>query len=169
MVSIPASLSIAPADVKLTTGGKALLVVKVLDAKGREVPAEVTYQNPIDKVVAVANGTLTALTPGQGEIQATAGGVTGKIKVRVALPPAASIDFPKASLDIKLKATAPIGARALDEARRPIPGAALTYTSSNAKVAKVDASGLVRAVARGKARITVASGDAKAVVAVKVK
>lgn len=170
-VSIPASLSIAPADVKLTAvGAKASLAVKVLDAKGREVAADVAFASQNAAVVSVSKGELTAMGPGQAEVLASAGGVTGRVKVDVILPAPAAIEVEKASLQLKVGGEpAKIAAVAQDEAKQPIVGAVLTFTSNNEKVAKVDASGMVTAVGKGKAKITVAAGDKKAEVAVKAK
>jgi hypothetical protein len=171
-VSIPASLSIVPADVKLAAvGAKATLSVKVLDAKGRPVAAEVAFASPSDKVVSVNQGELTAVGPGEGEVVVSAGGVTGKVKVSVTLPPAAEVEVEKAVLELKAAGDEPVKivATAKDEAKQPIVGAVLTYSSDNEKVAKVDEAGAVTAVGKGKAKITVASGEKKAEVAVKVK
>lgn len=170
-VSIPASLSIAPAEVKLAAvGAKANLAVKVLDAKGREVAADVTFASQNAAVASVSKGELTATGPGEAEILVSAGGVTGKAKVAVTLPAPASVEVEKAAFDLKVGGEpAKIAAVAKDDAKEPIAGAALTFASSNEKVAKVDESGTVTAVGKGKAKITVSAGDKKAEVAVKVK
>lgn len=170
-VSIPASLSIAPADVKLTAvGAKASLAVKVLDSKGREVAADVAFASQNAAVVSVSKGELTARGPGEAEILASAGGVTGRVKVDVILPAPAAIEVEKATLELKVgDEPIRIAAVAQDEAKQAIVGAVLTFTSNNEKVAKVDASGMLTAVGKGRAKITVAAGDKKAEVAVKAK
>jgi uncharacterized protein YjdB len=169
-VSIPASLTIAPAQVNLSAlGAKAHLSVKVLDAKGREVAAAVSFANPNEKIVSVDRGDLTAVGPGEGEITVSAAGVSSKVKVNVTLPAPAEVTVEKAVLQLKVGVPARIVATAKDESKQSIRGAVLTFASSNEKVAKVDAAGIVTAVGKGKAKVTVAAGAKKAEVEVKVK
>ena len=55
-----------------------------------------------------------------------------------------------------------LAAEALDANGNTIAGAAFTWSSSDASVATVDASGLVRGIAEGTATITAAAGEARA-------
>ncbi len=169
-VSIPASVSIAPAEVKFASvGAKANLAVKVLDAKGREVAADATFTSLNPAVVTVSKGEVTATGAGDAEVLVSAGGVAGKAKVVVTVPEAASVEVEKASLELKVGSEpVKIAATARDEAKQAISGTAFTFTSDNERVATVDSSGAVSPVTKGKAKITVTAGDKKVEVAVKV-
>ena len=56
-----------------------------------------------------------------------------------------------------------------DQNGRPMAGAAVAWSSSDASVASVDASGLVRAVAEGSATITATAGNARGTTEITVK
>ena len=68
-VSIPATVSIAPADVKLDgVGAKATVIAKVLDEKGRPVPAPLTWETADAKIATVANGEIISVAGGETQL-----------------------------------------------------------------------------------------------------
>ena len=65
-------------------------------------------------------------------------------------------------------ATVGLSAEVSDQNGRPMPGAAVTWSSGDASVAAVDASGLVTAIGNGQAAVTATSGSASGSAAVTV-
>jgi uncharacterized protein YjdB len=170
-VSIPASVSLAPAEVKLDgVGAKATVVAKVLDSKGREIPtAQVAWESGNPAVATVVGGEITAVGGGAAQVFAVAAGVRAPVAVTVAVPQVAAIDVEKKIPDIKVGATHKLKVAAKDAQGKEIPGLTLTFTSADPKIATVDATGMVTAVAKGKTKVTVAAGEKNATVEIKVK
>jgi len=169
-VSIPASISVTPADVKLNVGEKSpRIVVKVLDDKGRETTAAVTWENPNPEVATVMNGEVTAVGAGTTKISAVAAGIKSPVTVTVTAPVVASIDVPK-TMEVKTgdKPTK-IAVTAKEADGKPIPGAVFTYKSANEKIVTVNAAGEVTGVAKGKAKVDVATGGKNGSVEITVK
>jgi len=169
-VSIPASISFAPAAVKLeAVGAKAPVVVKVMDSKNKEVKMPVALVSADAKVVTVAGTELTAVGAGETTVSGTAGDAKGSLKVSVVLPVLATVEAEK-TLDLaKAGETAAIKASGKDAEGKVIPSATFTFASADEKIATVDATGAVKAVKKGKTKITVTSGDKTATVEIVVK
>ena len=168
-VSIPASISLAPAEVKLVgAGSKAAVVAKVLDEKGREAQAEVTWESADAKIATVAAGQIVAVAAGETTVNALAAGLKAPVKVSVSVPVVATVEADKA-LDLKVGTPGKLKVVAKDADGKEVAAATFTYASADAKVATVDATGTVTPVGKGKTKLTVTSGEKSATVEVKVK
>ena len=167
-VSIPATLSFAPADVKLSgVGDKRPVVVKVMDSKNREVKAQVAWSTADAKIATVAGGEITAAGAGDTQIFATVGDLKSAVKVSVVVPVLTSVEAEK-SVEVKVGEKAKLKVAAKDSDGKEIATATFTFKSDDAKVATVDEGGVVTGVAKGKTKVTVTSGDKSAAVEVKV-
>jgi uncharacterized repeat protein (TIGR02543 family) len=124
----------------------------------------VTWASGDPSVAAVDAAGLVSFTGKEGEVVITAtaadgSGVSGSktftvvkhvVDIRVALT--------KVNVSVKKKVSiAPV----LEDAGQVITGSKITYTSSNPKVAKVDAKGSVTGVKAGKAVITITAANGK--------
>lgn len=151
---------------EIKVGTTALLTTTINPADTTD-DKTVTYTSSDEKVATVdVNGKVTAVAPGTATITATVGEFTDTVKITV---PAVAITDIKLSVDktaldkgdiINIVATVNPADTTEDKT--------ITWTSSNEKVATVDANGTVTAVGGGNATITAAIGDVKAEVTFKV-
>ena len=88
-----------------------------------------------------------------------AGQATVEITVVSAMQPVVSVEVSPSAETITLGGTLQLSAAAFDENGQAVSGAELSWESSNASVATVDATGLVTGVAEGTATITASAGD----------
>ncbi|HEY3449640.1 MAG TPA: Ig-like domain-containing protein [Myxococcales bacterium] len=168
-VSIPGSIAFAPKDAKLEgVGAKINVVAKVLDGKGREMKQTVGWNVEDAKVATVANGEVTAVAAGETNVVATAGTVKSNFKVTVVVPVVATVEVDKA-VEIKVGETATLKPAGKDAEGKALAAATFTFASADEKIATVDAAGVVKAVKKGKTKITVTSADKTATVDVTVK
>jgi uncharacterized protein YjdB len=106
-------------------------------------------------------GVITAVAPGTATITATSEGVNGSAVVGVAVPPIASVVLQPRSATIQRGATLQLSAAVTDASGAVVTNRSLTWTSTNAGVAVVSASGLVTASSVGSVQI-IAALDGKA-------
>ena len=104
-------------------------------------------------------GLVTAIGGGATTVAATAGEVPGTAVVTV-MQSAGSVVVSPAVDTVALGDTLRLGAEAFDENGHRVEGAGFRWSSSDASVATVDASGLVMGVADGTTTIAAAAGDA---------
>ncbi len=161
-VSIPASLPVTPALVRLDgLGTRARVSAKVLDDKGREVKAPIVWESAAPMVATVRDGEITAMGAGEGQVFAVAEGLRSPVKVTVVVPEVATVECEK-TVELKVGA-APVKLKvvAKDAAGKEVPSARFTYAAADAKVAKVDETGSLAAVGKGKTKVTVTSTNGK--------
>src|SRR5690606_17441124 len=113
------------------------------------------------------NGLATARGNGEARIVATAPGVADTVAVAVNQQPAAVAIAPN-PVTIAVGATAQLTATVTDGNGHAIEGVSITWSSSDAAVASVTSSGVVRGNGEGKATITAKAGDKTASVSVTV-
>lgn len=148
-----------PAHIRMQLGQTTPLVVKALDAAGREVANAVVRVNMPRRSAAWADGQVTAFQVGDFTATIVATGAAGTPPVTVEIP--VSIEWPPLkALEISAEPGTPyvgitIGHRAkginADGSERP--SAMVTWSSSNQRVASVDRFGFVTAVAPGTSSI----------------
>lgn len=128
-----------------------------LDARG--VPVEgrvVLWRSLTPSTLSVTpDGFILGLAPGVGVVRATVGSVSSELEITLANPPVASLTIDSATLRLDL----PSGFYRLrvtprDAAGLPILGAPVLWSSNATRIAAVDASGGVGAVAAGIATVT---------------
>lgn len=121
---------------------------------------EVTWESSDDAVATVTDGTVTAVKAGTAIITATAGTATATCEVTVTQP-VVSITINNGSIVVhehELK-KGEILQLFVDVKPTDATNKAVTWTTSNAEVATVDANGKVTAVKSGTATITATSKD----------
>ncbi|GMV23705.1 MAG: hypothetical protein AMXMBFR57_36540 [Acidimicrobiia bacterium] len=154
-----AKVTTEPARIRMQLGQTTPLVVKALDAAGREVANAVVRVNMPRRSAAWADGQVTAFQVGEFTATIVATGAAGTPPVTVEIP--VSIEWPPLkALEISAEPGTPyvgitIGHRAkginADGSERP--SAMVTWNSSNPRIASVDRFGFVTAVAPGTASI----------------
>ena len=166
------SVSVNPSSVSLKTGETTVLTATVAPANATD--QAVTWSTGNANVAAVdADGKVTAVAQGTTTITVTTkdGNKTAACQVTVLASNSASVvavtgvSLDKTALTLDKGKTA-----ALQATVAPANAAnkAVTWTTSNSKVATVDANGTVKAQAKGTAVITVTTADGKYSAACKV-
>ena len=170
-----AKVEVQPSGGEVPVGGKLKFTARALDATGQPVPgAQIGWydnamQGEVDSTGVFTGGyqgysrvTAVAYVPG-----ATGSQVFGSALVHVLPEPPARIDLDPRPTRLVAGSRLTVSATAFSRHgdRRSDP---MTFTSSNPRVATVTNDGRLRAVAAGRATITVAAGPATATLALQV-
>ncbi len=158
---VPAVVDFALASMELTyLGETAQLSATVRDEAGRAMTAvERVWTSADESVVTVSPGGLvTARGNGSTGVTLSAGGASASIPVTVAQLPTAVSVSPDGWSFQSPDDTVQLTAATVDAGGSPVPGAQVTWTSSDTAVAVVDAGGTVRAVDTGVAYIRATAG-----------
>ncbi|MCC6927904.1 MAG: Ig-like domain-containing protein [Gemmatimonadaceae bacterium] len=148
----------------LSVGQVTSAVARVYDAEGNLLAVPVTYVSSAPSIATVdVDGTVSAVSAGSAAITATADGVSGLASVAVSAPqaaPVATVALTAPSTTLFVGDSTTLSVTLLDAAQNVLTGRTIAYASSNAQVATVSASGLVRGVGAGSANISATSGSA---------
>ncbi len=160
--SDPAAVNLFSADEKVT------LKTKVVDAEGKPIAdAKVAFASDKADIATVsASGEVLAKKSGKTTITASVGEVKKQIPVTIKIYQ--TLKVTPESWDAKVGDLGALKGEVADEAGAAIGDAAITWSSSDENVAKVDANGNVTAVAAGEAKITATSRSLTGTATVKV-
>jgi uncharacterized protein YjdB len=160
-VVIPAAITLQGAPSTLTgLGSQATVTAEVQDDAKRPVKdAKVEFASADANIVEVQGNTLVAKGLGTTAVTVTSGKLQERFEVTVKLPDVAELAFDTVPASLKVGESAPlvVVAKAVDGAA--INGITVAYTTSDEKVATVDATGKVTAVKAGSVTITAAGGS----------
>ncbi len=163
-----AEVEVTPGELTLTSvGATADLSATVLDQEGQVITgASVAWTSSDESVVVVAeDGTIEVVGEGTAVVTATSGdaSTTVEIVVEIAAPVAETIEVtPDAVLLTEIGGTTELSAAVYDGEGVAIPGAVVTWSSSDEAVVTVSEDGELEATGEGTATITAQSGDASA-------
>ncbi|HEX3159414.1 MAG TPA: Ig-like domain-containing protein, partial [Gemmatimonadaceae bacterium] len=150
-----------PAGGTIEVGGTATVAATPLDAAGRALSGRaVAFTSSAHAVATVSvAGVVTAVAPGTTTITATSGGKSAQAAITVVAPAAperavAGVTLDATAITLEGGATRQLVATPRDAEGEPIAGLVLTWTTSDAAVATVSATGLVTALEMGAATIT---------------
>lgn len=162
LAGVPASVTVEPASATLTfVTDTAHLTATVRDAGGNVLPVPVTWSSTNEGVATVGpTGIVTAVTGGIASIIATAGALADTVPVTVSQQ-VSTITLSHAADTLSVGDSIQLTATARDAGGAVIPGAPITWTTTNEQVGTVQA-GRVRAVGRGVADIVASSNGALA-------
>ena len=165
------SIAVAPGAPTMTSLRQTQqLTAAARDQKGKPMTGKVfrwTSSNPSVATVS-PTGMVTAVGNGSATISAAAEGVTGAANLTVAQA-AATVEVAPATATLDaLGGTQQLTASARDANNNAFPGAAFTWTSSDAAVATVSSSGMVTSTGNGTARIMATSSGHSATATVTV-
>ena len=166
-----AAITITPTSATLTAIGEAVqLRATVRDANNNLlVGANVSWSSSNSVVADVSStGLVTARSNGTATITATSGGRTATAIITVAQLPNTIVITPSSATLGAIGETVQLRATVKDEKAQTVPGANVTWQSSNPAVASVNSSGRVTAWGDGTAIITATSGSRTATAAITV-
>jgi uncharacterized protein YjdB len=152
-----ASVLLLPPNDSVRIGGIHQLEVQVFDAaQNRLQGRRVHYGSNAPGVATVDTfGVVRGITLGQALLTATVEGKTGTATFKV-IAAVDRVAVAPLSGDIPLGSSRQLAANVLDGSGNAIAGRIVTWSSSNSAIATVSVSGLVSAVALGRATITAA-------------
>ena len=155
--NVPAAVVVTPdADTIPTVGGTITLVGQVLNGTGDALQYAVGWSSLDPSIATVSgSGTVTGLAKGVARIRASYGSLSDTARVWVAQTVAATSVFvtPKVDTIPQVGQTAQITATALDGGGNAIAGAVFSWNSMDPSVATVDATGTVKGISKGTARV----------------
>jgi uncharacterized protein YjdB len=160
-----ASVDVTPPSASILVGATVQLTATPKDAGGNPLTGRtVTWQSGDATVAAVdANGLVTGKAAGGPvTITATSEGKSGTSSVTVTLVPVASVEVAPPSATIEVGATVQLSATLKDSNGNPLTGRTVTWTTSDATIATVDATGLVSGKAPGGPVTITATSEGKA-------
>ncbi len=157
-----ATVTVTPASPTIGVNGTVQLVATLRDANGNDLNGRViTWQTSAGGTATVSTtGLVAGVAAGQATITATSEDRSGSTIVTVqALPPVpvASVTVMPASATVLVNATVQLTATMRDASGAVLSGRAVTWETSDAGVATVSATGLVRGIVAGQATITARS------------
>jgi hypothetical protein len=143
-------------------GQQVKITVVAMDAAGnvvKETPSAY-FAGPFDIAAADDNGNVKLFGTGQVTVGAIVGGTPGFVTFMVKAPSVKTIDIAPLKTPLVVGSNVQLDAVTRIFSGDPRSGVPIDWTSDNARVATVDAGGVVTAVAPGKATITATSGAA---------
>lgn len=151
-------------------GDNLIAAAEVKDQRGKWLAgAEVQWESSDPSVVTIgANGRITALRNGQTTIKAKAGSVEGTALLHVDVLAPATITV-SGSTVLYATFSGQLIAVVKDQYGQVMANPSIAWSSSDTKVATVDAAGRVLGKAPGTSTITAVSGSASAAVSIEVK
>ena len=156
-------ITLDKAQLNLVKGDSETLTATVLPADATD--KTVTWTSSNTAVATVVDGKVTAVGGGSATITAKAAGFEATCAVTVTIP-VDGITLNKTSLELTKDQTFTLIATVTPD---NVSDKTVTWSSSNAAIVKVDANGLVTALAEGKATITAKAGEKTATCEVTVQ
>jgi uncharacterized protein YjdB len=156
------SVSIDPPVSTVIVGSSTPLKATVQDLTGSLLPdASVIWTVKDPQVATVSSsGVVSALAVGSTQVAASSGGRSGLATITVQRPPVANVVVHPAQVEALAGAHAQLSAAAYDAGNTVLADRQIAWSSSNERVATVDGTGLVTAIAAGTATIS-ATSEAK--------
>ena len=162
VIQLPATITITPSSATLTAIGETVqLSPTVKDAKQQTVTDATISWSSGNLSVATVNtqGLVTARDNGTAIITVTLGGRTATAAITVVQLPNTIVITPSSETLVAIGETVQLRATVKDEKAQTVPGASVTWQSSNPAVASVSSLGLVTARGSGTVTITATSGS----------
>jgi uncharacterized protein YjdB len=154
-----ASLTMSPPTAGILVGATQQFTATPKDSAGNPLTGRIiTWVSSNTGVATVGtNGLATGVSAGTTTIVATSEGQSATATITVSPIPVASVTVSPSSASMTVGSATQLTASSTDASGAPLSGRVVTWTTSNAAVATVDANGLVAAVAAGSATITATS------------
>ena len=170
VTAIPvAAVELSPGSLALHVGATSRLSATVKDARGQALADRpVTWASRAPAVVRVADGLVTAVAPGEGEITATCEGASATARVAISPVPVARVVPSEQSLALDAGQAVRLAAKVLAADGTALEGRKVTWESGDSKTVTITPAGEVTGVESGSAAVTVSCEGKSATVAVKV-
>ncbi len=153
------SVSVFPSSVTLSVGKTTALSAKASYSDGTQsTAASAQWSSSAPSVATVSDsGVVTAVAAGTATVTATQGGKSGACAVTVSPPALTGISASPASVTLALGGTQAVAiSGTYSDGSKAAIASGVQFSSSNAAIATVDNTGLVKGVAAGSAQITAA-------------
>ena len=162
IVSAPArvaSVRVSPDRVSLFVAASANLVANAYDSQGAAIGGRTAVWMTNNASVAAVSqtGRVTGLLPGTAVITAVIDGASNVSQVTVNLVPVARVTVSPADVSVNAGKSAQLTARVLDASGNVLSGRAVTWESSDTRLATVDQGGVVRGIRKGNVIVTAKS------------
>lgn len=154
-----ASVTISPATANVMVGRTVTLAASVRDASGSALgDRPVSWRSGNEAVATVSqSGVVSGVRAGSAVIFATADGQSDQATVSVTPVPVGSVEVMPGSSAITVGQTVQLSATVRDADNRVVTDREVTWSTSDARIALVSASGLVTGVNSGTVTITAVS------------
>ena len=160
VVPILTTLRVALSSSNILVGESGTASATGIDQNGTAIAVgTITWSSGTPGVASVsASGVITAVSAGQTQIVASAGGKQGQATLTVAIPPVASVVVAPTVANLFTGATQQFAAVMRDAGGNVLSERTVTWSTSNASVVTVNTTtGLATAIAAGSATITATS------------
>lgn len=157
--ALVAAVVVTPASATIVANANTRLSATTVDEGGVVLSGRsITWETSAPTVATVDGGGLVhGVAAGQAIITARSGDRAGTSAITVQIPPVASVAVSPPVSTIMVNNTVQLSAALRDANGALLAGRAVTWQSSSTRIATVDASGLVTALAAGQATITATS------------
>jgi uncharacterized protein YjdB len=157
-----AAVTVTPGSASLVAGAATPLAAAVTDANGNVLSGRAVAWTSANTSIATVSdqGLVTGVAAGTTTVTATSEGKTGVAQIVVTAPPpapVASVSIDPATSDVGIGATVQLQATLSDSNGAPLDGRAVTWETSNPRVASVSSAGVVTALDSGVTTITATS------------
>jgi uncharacterized protein YjdB len=151
-----ADVAVTPSNATLMVGQTQQLSAVASSAKGAPLTGRTVKWSSSDAAVASVDGSglVAAVAPGTADITATVDGTPGSAVLTVTPIPVASVGVTPSTASLVVGGTQRFSATAKSAGGAALTGRTVTWSTSDAAVASVDAKGLVTGLATGTAGIT---------------
>lgn len=149
VIAVPvASVTVSPASKTMNVGDTATFSATTKDAQGHVLTGRVITWSSDNTAVATVDSTglVTAVGAGSANITATSEGQTGSSAVTVNPVPVGSVIVKPQDTTMTAGDSAQFSAQTLDSKGNPLDGRAVSWSTSDKKIASVSGSGVVQAM-----------------------
>jgi len=166
-----ATVAVTPTSASLVVGQTIAFEAEPRTASGQPLPGRVVaWSSNAPQVATVSSsGLVIAVGAGTATITASSEGRSGTAQVTVTPPTVQRVDVTPAAATIAVGGSFRLTATVYDTRGNVIPGAEVTWTSSDTRVATVDSDGRVRGERQGNVTVTATSGSASGLARIRVE
>ncbi len=150
-----ASVALTPASASLLAGDTARFAAQPRDDDAHDIDGRSVKWSVANSAIAkVTGGVLVGLAAGTTVLVATVDGVSDSSAITVTARPVASVSVLPASVTLTSGKNAELDTRALDDRGLDVQGPSVTWSTADAKIATVSASGVVTGHSAGTTTVT---------------
>ncbi|MGE3616220.1 MAG: Ig-like domain-containing protein [Gemmatimonadales bacterium] len=147
-------IALSPAAFSLLVGQSLPLSIVVIDALGNQLGVEgVTWSSSAPQVATVADGIVTAVSPGTASIRASMDGATATALATVSSPIVTSVEVTPALVALVEGGRAMLTAHGRDASGHPVTGRQVSWHSLNPAAVSVSSTGEVTGLTPGSAAV----------------
>jgi uncharacterized protein YjdB len=154
-----AHIAVTPTAATIEAGSSVALSATITNTSGERLDDRVVFWNTGDTDVATVSqrGVVSGRRPGATLVAASCDGKSAVVSVTVVPPRVASVTVEPSKAEIPVGGTAHLAAITRDAAGNPLTGRPIAWSTSNERVATVDAAGVVTAHDPGSAIVSATS------------